>query len=159
MVRGAWVLCLVILGCSGARPPEPRHPVPIGGLPPREATGPEKAPSHARVLARLERRFETVRITPPHEPDPLARGPRSLGHQVDLELARAPIGEAFRFLADAANVNLVMADGIDGQVTLRLRRVTVRDALRALAATQNLETELRGNILWVRRVGESIAPP
>jgi type II secretory pathway component HofQ len=92
-----------------------------------------------------------VRLAPPAERDPLSRGPWSLGHRVDLDLSRSPITEAFRFLADAAHVNVVLGDDIDGEVTLRLRRVTIRDALRAVAATQSLETEWRGDILWIRR--------
>ncbi len=145
----------MILACSGARPAADPE-VPIAGLPTAEDSAPvdpEEAGSspRARDLGPAPRRFETVRLRPTPEPDPLARGPRSLGHRVDLELSRAPIGEAFRFLAEAANVNVVLGDGVEGEVTLRLRRVTVRDALRAVAATHDLRAEWRGNILWVNR--------
>jgi len=155
VVRASAVFSLVILACSGARPAADPE-VPIAGLPPAQGSvqaDPEDvgASPGARELAPAPRRFETVRLAPAPEPDPLARGPRSLGHRVDLELSRAPIGEAFRFLAEAANVNVVLGDGVEGEVTLRLRRVTVRDALRAVAATHDLRAEWRGNILWVNR--------
>lgn len=110
---------------------------------------PEPGASRALPPAPGPGRFEVRRIAPAPEPDSMAGGPRSLGHRVDLELSRAPVAEAFRFLADAANVNVVLGDGVDGQVTLRLRHVTVRDAIRAVAATRDLRTEWRGNILWV----------
>ena len=110
---------------------------------------PAVAPPASRSVAPA-RRFDTVRVAPAAPADPLARGPRGLGHRVDLDLSRAPVAEAFRLLAEAANVNVVLGEGIAGEVTLRLRQVTVRDAIRAVAATQDLQAEWRGDILWVR---------
>lgn len=152
--RAVVVVSAVILGCSGARP-APDPDLPIGGLPaseepPAGMQEPGALSGGTRTLSAPSRRYETIRIRPAETRDSLAGGPRSLGHRVDLELSRAPIAEAFRFLADAANVNVVLGDDVSGVVTLRLHRVTVRDAIRAVAATQDLSTEWRGNILWVR---------
>lgn len=137
----------MILACSGARP-APEEAVPVVGLP--EAPEPS-VPAPAPLVSRARAgRFDTVRLAPAAPADPLARGPRGLGHRVDLDLSRAPVAEAFRLLAEAANVNVVLGEGIAGEVTLRLRHVTVRDAIRAVAATQDLQAEWRGDILWVR---------
>ena len=149
-MRAFGVVFLVILGCSGARPAADPG-LPIGGLPEPAGGQPEPARSwRAPEDGPAPRRFETVRLSRPTERDPLAGGPRSLGHRVDLDLSRAPVSEAFRLLADAARVNVVLGDDVAGEVTLRLRRVTVREAIRAVTATRALETEWRGNILWIR---------
>ena len=155
MWRSAGLILPVILACSGAQPVAPRDP-PVAGLPPLpEPVPPAAAPSAPRVLGVAVPRYQTVRIREAGTPDPLAAGPRTLGRRVDLELSRAPVAEAFRFLADAADVNVVLGDGVSGDVTLRLRRVTVREALRAVAATHDLQTEWRGNILWVTSTAAS----
>ena len=140
----------MILGCSGSRPP-PDPGIPTLLPPPPGDPGHPGPVQHP--VSRSEpagRRWETVRLVPAEEGDALSRGGGALGRLVDLELARTPIRDAFRLLADAAGINVVVVDEVDGEVTLRLRRIAVRDALRAVAAAVRAELEWDGAVLLVR---------
>lgn len=140
------VLCVASGGCSAAVAPAVRT-VPVV-LPPQVA--PEAPPaSVSRTRSFGWGRTESVRIAPVA---PVDRGaPRGLARRrIDLDLRSAPIADVFRLLADAGDINVVLAEGITGEITLRLRRVSLRDALRAVAATKSLDLSWEGNILFVR---------
>lgn len=82
--------------------------------------------------------------------DPLVyRGP-----VVDLDLRGAPMREALILLADAAGLNLVVGEGVEGRITVRLRRVRAGRAMHALAAAHRVQLEIEGNL-----VVATAAPP
>ncbi|MEM1418223.1 MAG: hypothetical protein AAGH15_25230 [Myxococcota bacterium] len=64
----------------------------------------------------------------------------------------APLGEALRFLADAAGLDVVLTDVPPARVTLRLRNVDPRDALVALANAHGLGVAEVGPTLVLRPV-------
>jgi len=116
--------------------------VPIAGLPEPEADG-RRASRRLAPIAPVE----PIAIRPDEAPP---AGPTSLSRRIDVDLARAPIAEALRLLADAAEFDVVVGDDVIDEVTMRLRQVRVRDALDAIAATHGLEMEWRGRVLLVR---------
>jgi type II secretory pathway component HofQ len=90
----------------------------------------------------------------PAEPaarDLCAPGVRHHGAPVDLDLRGAGIHDAFRLLADAGHVNLVIPDDVTGTVTLHLVRVAWDAAACAIAGVHQLRIDVEGNILVVRR--------
>lgn len=78
---------------------------------------------------RPDSRFEVTRIVAPEPPPPHAGSRR----RIDVKLRRADLQEALRFLAHAGGFNLVIGEGVSGEVTAELRRVTPYDALQVIA--------------------------
>lgn len=87
-----------------------------------------------------------VRIREPSPPSP-----RRSGRRVDVELHRASLADALQLLADEARLNLVLGDGIGGEVSLSLRRVDPLEALRAVVASRGLSLSQQGSITVVQR--------
>ncbi|HJL17486.1 MAG TPA: hypothetical protein RMH99_17585 [Sandaracinaceae bacterium LLY-WYZ-13_1] len=73
------------------------------------------------------------------------------GPAVDVRFERAPLAEALWLLADAADVGLVVGEGVDAPVTADLRRVRPLAAMRALAEAHGVELARRGRIVIARR--------
>ncbi len=78
-----------------------------------------------------------------------ARPARGRGGPVDVRFDRAELGNALRFLADAARLGLVIEEGVHGEVTLTLSRVRPLDALIALAEAHGARARLRDNVVVV----------
>lgn len=110
------------------------------------ALAPLAAPS-ARPLPALSP-GHPVRIAEPRS------GHRTLrsGRRMDIEIHRADLGNALQFLANEARMNLVLGEGISGEVSLFLRRADPAEALQALAASRGLSLLHQGNILVVQRM-------
>jgi type IV pilus assembly protein PilQ len=67
---------------------------------------------------------------------------------ISLEFQDADIHTVLRFLADAADLNLVVSDQVQGRVTLRLKDVAWQDALAAVLASKGLAaTTLDGTLI------------
>ena len=109
---------------------------------------PESAAPASRSLAAAPAGVptETVRL---REPAPAA--PRRSGRRVDVELHRASLAAALQFLADEARINLVLGEGISGEVSLSLRRVDPAEALDALASSRGLTLSRQGAILVIHK--------
>lgn len=90
------------------------------------------------------RSFDTVRLGA-DRPRAAARSRR----RVDVAFDHADLPNALRFLADAAGVNLVVADGVSGTVSARLARVDPLDALFALAQAHGADVRMEGRIAIV----------
>jgi type IV pilus assembly protein PilQ len=80
-----------------------------------------------------------------------AQAPEPRAQRIDIDLVRADLHDVLRLLAEIGGVNLVLGEGVAGQVTLKLERVRWQDALRSVLATHGLELEQRGNVLLVAR--------
>ena len=77
---------------------------------------------------------------------PLERG----GARIDVSFRQAPLSEALRLLASQARLQLVIADDLSGEVSLRLRRVRPYDALLALAEAHGADVLRDGDLVIVR---------
>ncbi len=88
----------------------------------------------------------TVRIAPAAEP---AR--RRSGRRINVDLHRASLAQALQLLADEAHLNLVLGEGLTGEVSLSLRHVDPLEVLDSVVASRGLVAEQQGSILVVRR--------
>ncbi len=79
----------------------------------------------------------------------LAAPPTSSEKRVNLNVTRASIHDVLRLLADVGKMNLVVADEVQGTVTLSLRNVPWTQALDVVLSSHGLGMERRGNILRV----------
>jgi type IV pilus assembly protein PilQ len=79
----------------------------------------------------------------------LASPPKSSEKRVNLNVTRANIHDVLRLLAEMGKMNLVVADEVQGTVTLTLRNVPWSEALDVVLSSRGLGMERRGNILRV----------
>ncbi len=68
------------------------------------------------------------------------------GRLVNLDFKEAPIHDLLRFLAQWANVNIVVPDDIDASVTVKLRGVPWDQALEVILASKQLWYRKEGNL-------------
>lgn len=68
---------------------------------------------------------------------------------VSLDFDAAPLSQVLKTFADFARVNIVVADGVRGTVSLHLRNVRWRHAFSALLDAHGLAVQRHGTILWL----------
>jgi len=78
----------------------------------------------------------------------LARPPKE-ARRISLDVTKANVHDVLRMLADVGRMNLVVADEVQGTVTLTLRNVPWTQALDMVLRARGLGMEQRGNILRV----------
>ncbi|MDY7231230.1 secretin and TonB N-terminal domain-containing protein [Hyalangium rubrum] len=79
----------------------------------------------------------------------LAQAPRPASKRVNIDVVRADIHDVLRMLAEVGRLNVVVADEVQGKVTLKLKDVPWRQALDTVLSSHGLGQELRGNVLRV----------
>ncbi|HSD88628.1 MAG TPA: hypothetical protein VLB44_13965 [Kofleriaceae bacterium] len=82
--------------------------------------------------------------------DMCRRGAKFHGAPIDLDVKDADIHEIMRLLADVGNVNIVVADTVQGRVTLRLKRVAWDLAACTIAQVHKLDVTVQDNVVLVR---------
>ena len=78
-----------------------------------------------------------------------AAGGKYDGRRIDLDLKDADIHNVLRLLADVGRVNIVTADDVQGNVTIRMRNIPWDQALDVVLQSKNLGMVQRGNIIRV----------
>ncbi|WP_175106515.1 type IV pilus secretin PilQ [Pararobbsia alpina] len=68
---------------------------------------------------------------------------------VSLDFDDAPLPLVLKSFGELAGVNILVADGIQGSVTLHLKQVGWRDAFEALLDAHGLAVRRHGTILWL----------
>ena len=117
----AWIACatltLALSGCSLFRVPPPRIvPAPLPPL-----------PVELRV-ADHEPEVPAVLVMPPDEPDRL----------ITLSATNVSVRELLPLLAEAADIDLVLAPEVDGRVSVQFRNVPAAEALDAVLSQAGL---------------------
>jgi type IV pilus assembly protein PilQ len=77
--------------------------------------------------------------------------------KVTFEVQRADLHGMLNELAEVMKVNLVVAEGVRGQVTVRLRNVTAQEAFQVVLDSHGLGVEKKGNIWRVAPLTELAA--
>ncbi|MFE8603961.1 secretin N-terminal domain-containing protein [Archangium violaceum] len=78
----------------------------------------------------------------------VAKSPKE-AKRISLDVTRANVHDVLRMLADVGRLNLVVAEEVQGTVTLSLRNVVWTEALDVVLASRGLGMERRGSILRV----------
>lgn len=68
---------------------------------------------------------------------------------ISLEFQSSPVGLVLQALADARQLNLVTAPGLDGQMSVKLKDVPWQQALDIILQMNHLTSQLQGNVLLV----------
>jgi hypothetical protein len=117
------------------------------------ADPPERAPAGPGTPFRSA--SSDARVAPrEHDVGPLVaasptRPPRH--GRVDVNLEKADLTSAFQLLAEAGRFNVVIQEGLHGQVSARLRGVDAYDALLALAEANGAVVRFEGEVVLVTR--------
>lgn len=134
-----------LAGCAAATP-RPVARVDEASL---EAWACDDGAAEAPASIAVQRtRFETVRVAAaPAQPTwPVARGPR-----IDVRFERAQLSSALRLLADAADLGIVLGEGLEREISADLRRVRPLEAMHALAEAHHVELRVIGRTVIARR--------
>ena len=75
------------------------------------------------------------------------------GRRIDLDLKDADIHNILRLLADVGRVNIVTADDVSGNVTIRMRNVPWDQALDVVLQAKGLGMVRNGNLIRVAPLG------
>ena len=137
MIRVVLAVALVALGCAAETPPPATNPREVS-LPPWAS-----APTTAA-------------------PKPATTAPISLGtddakpklsskKRIDLDVVGADLGNVCRLIGELAGVNIVVADGVTGNVTIKLKSVPWDEALDAILASKGYRAERLGSVVVVRK--------
>ena len=80
---------------------------------------------------------------------PPAAGPTAGPKRISVNLQNVQVRAALQLVADFAGVNLVVGEGVDGTVAVRLRDIPWEEALDVLLTSNGLGSRRTGNILIV----------
>ncbi len=71
------------------------------------------------------------------------------GERIDLDFQNVEIRSVLQILAEVAEMNLVVSDNVDGNITLRLKNVPWDQALDLILNTNKLDKREMGNVLLI----------
>ncbi|MAF91002.1 MAG: type IV pilus secretin PilQ [Bdellovibrionota bacterium] len=71
------------------------------------------------------------------------------GKKINIELVNTNIIEVFNILAEQSNLNIIVAEGVSGNITLRLREIPWDQALMVVLQSKQLGYVKNGNILRI----------
>lgn len=78
------------------------------------------------------------------------------GKKISLDFQDIEVRRVLQLLADFTGVNMVAADSVQGNITLRLKDVPWDQALDIILKTKNLDKRRNGDVIWIAPVPELI---
>ncbi len=79
------------------------------------------------------------------------------GNLVSFNFQDIPVRSVIQLIADASQLNIVVADDVVGNVTLRLNNVPWDQALDIVLQSKQLDQRRRGDVIWVAPASEIAA--
>ncbi|MGB8807878.1 MAG: AMIN domain-containing protein, partial [Acinetobacter calcoaceticus] len=86
----------------------------------------------------------------------LYKTPNYSGNKLSLDFQDIEVRRVLQLLADFTSINMVAADSVQGNITLRLKDVPWDQALDIILKTKNLDKRRNGNVIWIAPVAELI---
>ena len=80
--------------------------------------------------------------------------PEYVGERVTFNFQDIPVRSVLQLIADVSGLNVVMADTVTGNVTLRLINVPWDQALDIILQAKGLDQRRRGNVIWIAPTSE-----
>lgn len=100
----------------------------------------------------------TISLKRPEDKDPFK--PKAAnsytGKKISLDFQDIEVRRVLQLLADFTEINMVTADTVQGNITLRLKDVPWDQALDIILKTKNLDKRRNGNVIWIAPVTELI---
>jgi type IV pilus assembly protein PilQ len=91
------------------------------------------------------------------EADNLLKQPEYVGERVTFNFQDIPVRSVLQLIADVSELNVVVADSVSGNVTLRLVNVPWDQALDIILQAKGLDKRRRGGVIWVAPTAEIAA--
>ena len=79
---------------------------------------------------------------------------RYTGNKISLDFQDIEVRRVLQLLADFTGINMVAADTVQGNITLRLKDVPWDQALDIILKTKSLDKRRSGNVIWIAPVTE-----
>lgn len=79
------------------------------------------------------------------------------GTKVTFNFQDIPVRSVLQLIADVSDLNIVVADSVSGNLTLRLTNVPWDQALDIVMDARNLDLRRNGNVLWIGPTAEIAA--
>ncbi len=76
------------------------------------------------------------------------------GKKISLDFQDIEVRRVLQLLADFTGINMVAADTVQGNITLRLKDVPWDQALDIILKTKNLDKRRNGNVIWIAPLPE-----
>ncbi len=76
------------------------------------------------------------------------------GNKVSFNFQDVAVRSVIQLIADASQLNIVVADNVDGNVTLRLNEVPWDQALDIVLQSKQLDQRRRGDVIWIAPAAE-----
>lgn len=99
----------------------------------------------------------TISLKRPEAKSPLR--PKTVaysGKKISLDFQDIEVRRVLQLLADFTDINMVAADSVQGNITLRLKEVPWDQALDIVLKTKNLDKRRNGNVMWIAPIAELI---
>ncbi len=99
----------------------------------------------------------TISLKRPEDKSPLkTKAQTYTGNKISLDFQDIEVRRVLQLLADFTGINMVAADTVQGNITLRLKDVPWDQALDIVLKTKNLDKRRNGNVIWIAPVSELI---
>ncbi|WP_174558316.1 type IV pilus secretin PilQ family protein [Acinetobacter bouvetii] len=100
----------------------------------------------------------TISLKRPEDKNPLKPKAANTytGKKISLDFQDIEVRRVLQLLADFTGINMVTADSVQGNITLRLKDVPWDQALDIILKTKNLDKRRNGNVIWIAPVSELI---
>ena len=99
----------------------------------------------------------TISLKRPEDKSPAkAKSQIYTGNKISLDFQDIEVRRVLQLLADFTGINMVAADTVQGNITLRLKDVPWDQALDIVLKTKNLDKRRNGNVIWIAPVSEVI---
>ncbi|KKW76006.1 MULTISPECIES: type IV pilus secretin PilQ [Acinetobacter] len=99
----------------------------------------------------------TISLKRPEDKSPAkAKAQVYTGNKISLDFQDIEVRRVLQLLADFTSINMVAADTVQGNITLRLKDVPWDQALDIVLKTKNLDKRRNGNVMWIAPVSELI---
>lgn len=99
----------------------------------------------------------TISLKRPEDKSPTkAKAQTYTGNKISLDFQDIEVRRVLQLLADFTGINMVAADTVQGNITLRLKDVPWDQALDIVLKTKNLDKRRNGNVIWIAPVSELI---
>ncbi|RKG31587.1 type IV pilus secretin PilQ family protein [Acinetobacter tianfuensis] len=100
----------------------------------------------------------TISLKRPEDKNPLKpkAANQYTGKKISLDFQDIEVRRVLQLLADFTDINMVAADSVQGNITLRLKDVPWDQALDIVLKTKNLDKRRNGSVIWIAPVAELI---
>lgn len=116
----------------------------------------ESAGSYEYMAYQAENKL-TISLKRPDDKSPAkAKSQVYTGNKISLDFQDIEVRRVLQLLADFTSINMVAADTVQGNITLRLKDVPWDQALDIVLKTKNLDKRRNGNVIWIAPVSELI---